>query len=359
MRVNLFANNVSRYQVNGIAKQKQSTPIAYQSTKFDYLTTPNFTGFFKIVKTPSEKVIEKFKKIVKPDCVITESMNKRSLETIKKNIDDEIAPFVNKLIDRIKTESEDSFHVEMNLGRVANLTEKYKKCKEYPKAMELMQKAFDEKIGDEPRFELSDLNTYIFGEKYDGSEAKNNVIEMMLNAKDFYDNPRFDAYAFHSALDYSSKSDLLEFLLKQTIKTPDTKNSKKLAQIIQETEPDKVAQKLHEATVPGKEEYLIDEKGMNINGMMKNCTPEKLPILKTILPKVSSIREVSLILNAYTPERHSFFEKGLKLVDKKVISMKDFAKAFGGYTEDENANLSPILKTLIDQKKFMDNVFKK
>lgn len=299
MKINLFTNNVSRYQTNGKAKQKQPIPIAYQSTKSDYMTknvSPNFTGLFSLGKKKvanaiptAEQLIKRLEKMFKTDCPVTKKIVDNFNEKMKELIDDETTPFVHNLINKINL-PENNYFSSSNSTKLDIITGLAGKYKKYPQSRTLIEKVI-------AHFEPLDANYAIFGDHYNGSEAQNKLIEMMTDAKDLDGSPRFSSIAIERAQSNVVPEKVIKLLFEQTT-TNDTIDFEKMAQIIgEETDSKRIVQRLkEEAIIQGKETYLID-----INGSY-----------------------LARILENYTPEKHSLFIKSLQLVKEKVLSMDGF-----------------------------------
>lgn len=331
MKINLFTN-----------VGQNNTPGAVNRNQSGYLTkniSPSFAGLHLLGRKSASDSVEIAKEVAPSVRQVIKSVEKiwkkhaesdfiidKHIKTLRKLINKDNIPFVNKLLQRAEIEADNNNPV--NIGRIADLTEKYN---EYPQSRNLMQKAVDAQIEGQPRFSIHELaEEGIFRRMYNGSEDENNLIESMIDAKDLDGSPRFYGSAINKATMSLSpeKREIIDILLAQTKTAPAEKDFKKLAILIQEsvdarivksireyesvysrrTSLDSVVARMGEATLPAKNVYLIDKNGSYLDYILPNYTHEKLYVLTQILPRVKDASEIAPILKHYTPEP-SFFEE--------------------------------------------------
>lgn len=347
MKVNLITNTLPRYRKTD-NQQTKSSQLSYSRDQASYMTniSPSFNGIFGLgrkvatkaaeiagpsVITQSKKessltleVIKRLDQIREEETKDPDSLIDYSLKHIISTINDETAPFADKLVDLL-TPSQIKGSLISELDQINALILKFK---QYPQARNTMQKALDIETKRQNNYSFSNL-TNLFNHKYIGSEIQNRFIEKILNAKGFDGKPRFNQYSTNSTFEYLSTSEqeqAFDLILHKVVVGSDHISIKKLAKAINKSLVKDFEKNKEEAIIPGKKQFLVDSE-YDINCILQNIDADKLSVLKTILSRASNADGIGEVLKNYTPEKQAFFEKGLKLVDAGKLSLNRLGKA--------------------------------
>lgn len=341
MRVNLITNNLPRYKKTN-KQQANSSPLSYLNTQSSFIiqnASPSFSGLFGIgkktagkiaeVAIPTAKTVEKkldpVKQVLQRLEKISENERKKlyscindDLKSLTAIINDETAPFVNKLIDLL-TPSQIKESLKYQLQQIDHLTEKFNN---YPATRKTMQKSLEREIKQKNDLSIFRLNE-LFSYNYKGSDIQNRFIEKIIDAKGFDGKPRFRSFSTSETFDYLSTKEqeqALDLILHRTIISDDEINIKKLAKAIKDSSVVDFEKNEKAAVTPGKKQFLVDSES-DINSILEKINADKLPVLKTILSRVNYAVEITTVLENYVPEKQAFLEKGLSLVDEGKLSL--------------------------------------
>lgn len=363
MRVNFSTNDVSRVQSVDYKNKKQyvGNP-SLLNFKVQDAFSPSFTGLrsalSKIFRKPALKpatapnlisaqpvgtaVAAVKKELAKSKKILREVYKKYDISNItgvysnlaqgnfsylKRVLNDENADFVSALLKKEKFSESDNYNVGTFLYSVAEIAERYTK---HPKTRPLMEKVLAETVDGKPRFDFDQFKHMFSGMGYGHTEAQNDFISMMIDAKGLDGKPRFIHYAISDNLRHVTAENrpAVDYLLGlRTMEAEDIK-PERLAQIVKETESGKIAEKIKAETVI-KEAYFIDSWAGGLGEILEHFTSEKMPVLKTLVNEGFDKDSTARILKHYTPENHELFEKALNAVDgegKRCLDGYDIAR---------------------------------
>ena len=205
MRINPISSTFA-YQKNN---NKQNLQIANNNSS-SYMTqntSPSFEGFFR-KSSKAEITAKQVMKKIKEKWYSSHEKVQRSWESsineIKENTTNEIAPLINQLVDMASPRGKEAnkyleyfsdFSNDLNHIKSLSATLKY-----FPNSKNIMQEVASEKIIDKPRFSLFEMNYDIFGIKYNKTDAENEFIGKLIKAKNSDGSPTYNSNLIYKAL---------------------------------------------------------------------------------------------------------------------------------------------------------------
>lgn len=269
--------------------------------------------------SPAKQITKRFDAMIEENEISREwSCVDSSLKRLEESVNEETLPFVNGLVDLLS-----AYEIKSNLTyNVDQITSLASKFKQYPQGRAIMQEAFDKQAKNKDSLSLFRLNE-TFSFNYNASDIQNRFIHKLLNLNGFGGNPRFNGFSTFSTFEHLSTpehEEALNLILHKTVVNDAHTSVKKLAKVIKESPAEDFTKNKDGAVIQGKKKFLINSEH-EISSVLEYVTPETLPVLKTILPRVNDSDEIVAVLKNYKPTKQAFLEKGLKLVDNGDLSL--------------------------------------
>lgn len=255
------------------------------------------------------------------------------LNALRKNINEETAPFADSLIRAIKNPWEVKDNFGTKIRQFNELVTTYKQIPNARKTMQETAEAFAQMPQDSKHFAILRMHD-LFNDEYRGTDIQNRFIEKIVAAKKSDGSPRFLGESFLTNgifHNYSTPAQEEAFNLildQKSVVKKDVADYKVLTSMVMDLPVEEYAAKSKHATHQIEvDKYLVNSDD-DFSGILKHIDFDKLPVLKQLLPRVKGEHSgvVASILKDYTPMHEKILAKGLQLVDRGEMSLYELSK---------------------------------